>query len=96
MAATLAAAAGLCAPLAGAAPKMQVGVYDEGQTFFDDSETVFGLYRTLRVQVLRVNLYWGGKLGVAKYRPFDASDPRDAAYDWSQYDRIVQYAGANR
>ena len=48
----------------------------------------------LRVQVIRVNLYWGGKLGVAKSRPFDVADPRDAAYDWSLYDRVVQYAGA--
>jgi hypothetical protein len=73
---------------------MQIGVYDEGQTIYDNSDTVFGLYRTLRVQVLRVNLYWGGKLGVAKYRPFDASDPRDAGYDWSLYDRIANFAGS--
>ena len=45
--------------------------------------------------MLRVNLYWGGKLGVAKTRPFQASDPRDAAYDWSLYDRTALYAAAN-
>jgi hypothetical protein len=95
LAATLAAAAGFAVPSAPAATNMLVGVYDEGQTFFDDPTTVFGLYKTLRVQVLRVNLYWGGKLGVARYRPFAPSDPRDAAYDWSLYDRIAAYAGAN-
>ena len=94
LAATLAAAAGLAAPSATASQRMQIGVYDEGQTIYDNSDTVFGLYRTLRVQVLRVNLYWGGKLGVAKYRPFDASDPRDAGYDWSLYDRIANFAGS--
>ena len=42
-----------------------------------------------------MNLYWGGtKLGVAKYRPFDGADPRDAAYDWSLYDRTAHYASA--
>jgi hypothetical protein len=74
---------------------MQIGVYDEGETFFDNAAVVFARYRALHVKVLRVSLYWGGKLGVAKYRPFDGSDPRDAAYDWALYDRTAQYAGAN-
>jgi len=95
LAATLAAAAGLCAPAASASAHMQIGVYDEGETFFDNTSAVFSRYEALRVQVLRVNLYWGGKLGVAKVRPFDAADPRDAAYDWSLYDRTVAYASAS-
>ena len=56
---------------------------------------MFQRYKELHVGVLRVNLYWGGKLGVAKSRPFQASDPRDAAYDWSLYDRTAFYAAAN-
>ena len=32
-------------------------------------------YQALHVGVLRVNLYWGGTLGVAKHRPFSASRP---------------------
>jgi hypothetical protein len=97
LAATLAAAAGLgvLASSAVASKNMQIGLYDEGATFFDDASTVFGRYKTLRINVLRVNLYWGGRLGVAKSRPFDAADPRDAAYDWSLYDRTAYYAGAN-
>ena len=102
LAATLVAAAGLCVPVAGvsapaasAASGMQIGVYDEGETFFGDTGAVFARYKALRVGVLRVNLYWGGPLGVAKSRPFQASDPRDAAYDWSIYDRTVLYAAAN-
>jgi len=54
----------------------QIGVYDEGETFYGDPGAVFKRYKELRVGVLRVNLYWGGKLGVAKTRPFQASDPR--------------------
>jgi len=94
-AATLAAAAGLCVPVAGASSGMQIGVYDEGQTFFGNLDQVFSTYQTLHVGVLRVNLYWGGTLGVAKGRPFKASDPRDAAYDWTIYDRTAQYAQAH-
>ena len=93
-AAILVAAAGLAVPAATASSNMKVGIYDEGATFFDDQAKVFGAYRSLGTQILRVNLYWGGKLGVAKYRPFDGSDPRDAAYNWALYDRVVQYAGA--
>ena len=95
LAATLAAAAGLCVPAATASAHMQIGVFDEGEAFFDDTAAVFARYQALRVQVLRVSLYWGGRLGVAKIRPFDAADPRDAGYDWSLYDRTVTYAGAS-
>ncbi len=96
LAATLMAAAGLAVPAATASPHMLVGIYDEGTTFFDDAIQTWARYRALRTQVVRVNLYWGGKLGVSKYRPFDGADPRDASYNWSLYDNLVQYAGANR
>src|SRR5206468_7945103 len=58
-------------------------------------EQVFAQYQALRVGILRVNLYWGGTLGVAKHRPFAANDPRDAGYDWSVYDRTALYAAAH-
>jgi hypothetical protein len=93
-AASLAAAAGLAVPAATASPRMYTGIYDEGATFFDDATQTFARYKALHTQVVRVNLYWGGKLGVSKYRPFDGADPRDASYDWSLYDRVVTYAGA--
>ncbi len=48
---------------------MLTGIYDEGATFFGDATQTFARYKSLHVQVLRVNLYWGGKLGVAKYTP---------------------------
>jgi hypothetical protein len=53
---------------------------------------VFPVLKELRVQVLRVNLSWGGRLGVATRRPADATDPDDPAYDWAVYDRAVNYA----
>jgi hypothetical protein len=96
LAATLAAAAGLAVPAATATPKMKIGIYDEGTTFFDGATQTWATYHALGAQVVRVNLYWGGKLGVARYRPFEGSDPRDAAYNWSLYDSVVQYAGANK
>ena len=91
----LAGATVRAAPSTSMSKTMQIGVYDEGETFFDDAETVFARYRALHVKVLRVNLYWGGPLGVAKARPFAAADPRDAAYDWSLYDRTAQFASAH-
>jgi hypothetical protein len=93
-AAAVLAAAGLAVPAATASPRMLIGIYDEGATFFDDAATTFARYRSLHAQVVRVNLYWGGPLGVAKYRPFEGADPRDAAYNWTLYDRVVQFASA--
>ena len=99
LAATLCAAALLAVPAASSTATtespMLTGIYDEGATFFGDAEQTFALFKSLHVQVLRVNLYWGGKLGVAKYKPFKAADPRDAGYDWSLYDRIATYANAS-
>jgi hypothetical protein len=94
LAAALAVAAALCVPAATASSGMLIGIYDEGATFYDNSTTTFARYQALHVKVLRVNLYWGGKLGVAKIRPFDAADPGDAGYNWSLYDHVASYAGA--
>jgi hypothetical protein len=95
-AATLAAAAGLVVPAATASPKLQIGIYDEGTTFFDNQQQTWATYKGLHVKIIRVNLYWGGKLGVSKYRPFDGADPRDASYNWALYDNVVQFAAANK
>src|SRR5262249_17305608 len=46
------------------------------------------------VQVARLDLYWGGPLGVAKMWPAHAADPADRGYDWSLYDPIVQQLSA--
>jgi hypothetical protein len=97
-AATAFAAALVAVPSAGAARGMLVGLYDEPQTFGNPNRA-FPLMRTLRTQVVRVNLYWGsapGRTGrgsvVAKRRPPNPTNPNDRAYDWSLYDRTVRLA----
>ena len=96
------AAALVAVPSAGAAKGMQVGIYDEPEVFGKPARA-FPLMRTLRTQVLRVNLYWGSAwgragtgLGVARRRPSDATDPDDKAYDWSLYDRTIRNAAKYR
>jgi Glycosyl hydrolase catalytic core len=97
-AATALAAALVAVPSAGAARGMLVGLYDEPQTF-GDATRAFPMMRTLRTQVVRVNLYWGSApgrtgvgLAVAKRRPAKPLDPNDQAYNWALYDRTVQLA----
>ncbi|NUR74882.1 MAG: hypothetical protein HOQ28_01180 [Thermoleophilia bacterium] len=50
------------------------------------------MFKQLHVQEVRLNLYWGGRYGVAKSRPARATNPADPAYDWELYDRTVNYA----
>ena len=70
-----------------------VGINDEQGALYGDPAQAFQTLKTLRTQVLRVNLYWGGtKWAVANTRPTDATDPGDPAYNWTLYDRLVQYA----
>jgi len=71
---------------------MLVGLLDQASTFFN-ADAAFPIYKKLRVQVVRVDLYWGGSdLAVAKKRPLNAQDPNDPAYDWSVYDRVATFA----
>jgi hypothetical protein len=84
------------APKARASSHMLVGINDEPDTLYGDPATAFTTLKTLNVQVLRVNLYWGGtRWAVANSKPTDASDPGDPAYTWSLYDRLVKYAALN-
>jgi hypothetical protein len=97
------AVTGLAVSAATASPKkptvkqaghLLVGINDEADTLYGDPLSAFNTLRTLKTQVLRVNLYWGGtKWAVAnKARPDDPTDPGDPAYDWALYDRLVMYA----
>jgi hypothetical protein len=70
-----------------------VGINDEQDALYGDPAAGFATLSSLRTQVLRVNLYWGGnKWAVANSQPSDPTDPGDPAYDWSLYDRLVEYA----
>jgi hypothetical protein len=86
----------LAAPPATAKPHMLVGLLDQASTFYSPA-TAFPIMKKLRVQVIRVNLYWGGNdLAVAERRPKYAGNPNDPAYDWALYDRIVTEAARYR
>jgi hypothetical protein len=71
---------------------LRVGVFDEAQSLYGPVAQTFAALDTLHAQVIRLNLYWGGKYGVATRRPAHATHPDDPAYDWSLYDRTVEYA----
>src|SRR5258708_18258710 len=75
---------------------MLVGINDEADTLYGNPASAFATLKTLHVQVLRVNLYWGGnQWAVATKQPTDATDPGDPAYNWAIYDRLVKYATNN-
>jgi Glycosyl hydrolase catalytic core len=86
-----AAAAATAQPAAGSR-YLRVGIYDEAQTLYGPVAKTFSLFKELHVQEVRLNLYWGGPYGVATKRPANPTDPNDPAYDWSLYDRTVDYA----
>jgi hypothetical protein len=93
IAAVCLAATALAVPAANASKSMLVGFNDEANTLYGDPDAIFPVLQTLRTQVLRVNLYWGGhKYAVAQSKPANAADPDDPAYDWTLYDRFVRYA----
>jgi hypothetical protein len=92
----VAALAALAPGAAHGSSKLQVGIVDYAQPLVEDQSPFFASMRTLRAEVLRVNLYWGGPLGVARRKPANGADPGDAAYDWRRYDRLVLAAARNR
>ena len=96
------AATGLAVQAATASSKHQastksshllVGINDEANTLYGNTTSAFQALTTLKAQVLRVNLYWGGtKWAAANNKPADPTDPGDPAYNWSLYDRLLRYA----
>ena len=82
----------LCASAATASPGLRGGITDSGGAYYDQPTDFFPRLEELGVQVLRVHLNWGGRLGVAKRKPREGTDPEDKAYDWLLYDRIVLQA----
>jgi hypothetical protein len=82
----------VCVSAASASPGLRGGIADSGGAFYEEPATFFPVLEELGVQILRVHLNWGGRLGVARRRPVEATDPDDPAYDWQLYDRIVRDA----
>ncbi|HEY2326970.1 MAG TPA: hypothetical protein VGH52_05740 [Gaiellaceae bacterium] len=71
---------------------LRVGIYDEAQVLYGPVPATFRTFVQLHVQEVRLNLYWGGAEGVATRRPANPTNPDDPAYDWSVYDRTVNFA----
>jgi hypothetical protein len=92
VAASLLLAAVAAVPSASASRFLQRGIFDDAQIHYGNPDTVFPVLRTLKTQLIRINLVWGGAGGVAKRRPANPANPADPAYDWSAYDRTVNYA----
>ncbi len=80
------------ASTAEASKYIRKGFYDDAQVLYGNPDKVFPILQESGSQLLRVDLWWGGPNGVARKRPARASDPADPAYDWSTYDRTVEYA----
>jgi hypothetical protein len=80
LAAVVALLAGLAAPSAKPSRGLIVGIFDE-QSTLGNPDWAFPQYKSLGVEALRVNLYWGGPTGVARKKPAHAVDPADKAYD---------------
>jgi Glycosyl hydrolase catalytic core len=84
------------APQAPSAPGMLIGLAEEPETLYGNPTATFPVLDSLHTQVLRLDLYWGGALGVAKQRPFDGADPNDPAYTWAAYDRVIAFANRSK
>ena len=90
------AAAGATAQSAQPARHMYVGIFDEAETL-GHTDTAFPMLKSLRAQVVRATMYWGGAGGVAgKKRPLHPTDPSDPAYTWGAYDNMVRAAGETK
>jgi hypothetical protein len=85
-------AASVLATPAGASTWLQLGVVDTQEALGDQAR--FGrTLGTLRPQIVRIMLGWGGPFGVAAaQRPENGTDPADPAYDWRLYDSAVMTA----
>ena len=77
---------------AAAAPHMLVGMQDDAQFLYGNPQASFPILKSLRDQVVRANLNWGGIHGAARRQPADEMNPDDPAYNWGIYDRLVFYA----
>jgi hypothetical protein len=75
-----------------ASRSMLVGIYDDSMTLGSPDQG-YPVLKRLRAQVVRITLWWGGPIGVARVkRPVNPTNPADPAYNWFQYDRAVQWA----
>lgn len=81
-------AAAMVAAPASASEWIQLGLVDTTEAIGNTSRFSTTM-ETLRPQVVRINLSWGGVLGVARERPKNGTNPEDPAYEWDRYDAAV-------
>src|SRR5207247_1416553 len=79
-------------PAAPASRYLQLGLFDDTQILYGNPDKVFPMLQSLQTQVIRTDLWWGGPTGVARRKPTNPTNPNDRAYDWSTYDRTVEFA----
>ena len=86
-------ACAVTASTATASPSLMKGIYDDANLLTGNPDENYAILGDLRTKVVRMNLHWGGPLGVAGVDPtVRPTDPNDGQYDWSLYDRAVTYA----
>jgi hypothetical protein len=74
-------------------PHILKGIYDDTNAVYGSPDVVYRQLSALHVQIVRIDLHWGGPDGVAgPFRTVRPTDPNDGQYDWSVYDRAVLYA----
>ena len=72
---------------------LQLGLVDTSEAI-GNTPRFSNTMQTLRPQIVRVTLFWGGVLGVARERPKDGTNPEDPAYEWERYDAAVLAASS--
>ena len=87
-AAMLLVAAAFVMPASGGSHHILVGVFDDAQILGSPART-FPILKSLKTQVIRVSLPWGGSNGVSRKRPKHPRDPGDSAYNWAKYDAAM-------
>ena len=65
----LAVTCAVTAPSAVSAPGMLKGIYDEANILTGNPDEVFRTLAQLRTKMIRLNLHWGGRYGVAGQDP---------------------------
>jgi hypothetical protein len=90
-AAMLLVAAAFVVPASGGSHHILVGVFDDAQIVGSPGKT-FPILTSLRTQVVRITLPWGGANGVSRKKPKNPRDPGDSAYNWAKYDVAVEAA----
>jgi len=93
--ALVAALAFVAAQSASASRYLRVGIYDQAQVLYGNTNQTFADFQALRVQEVRLTLYWGGPNGIAREQPANPADPADPAYNWTAYDNAVREAAAD-